>query len=118
MNEQIKVVVCLPDKRWFIDAEFPNNLNDFQTVVKGPIEVTVHPAFNSLGKRAQNIRMIVNEEGLLRQLPINENLLPFFYVGAVIFVGVEGENFRSLTRREIHYVECVLDGLGVDENDD
>lgn len=59
-------------------------LEDLQRAVGGYIE---HAPVAGLSE--ENIAMLVNEEGLLAGLPVNENLLPFFYVGDVVFVKLE-----------------------------
>lgn len=53
--------------------------------------------------REQGIQMLANEEGLLRGLNLNENLDPFFFVGQLVMVGVEGDNFVSLTEKQQVY---------------
>lgn len=68
------------------------NLYDLQHFVDGFIE-TCAPA----QLREQGIEMLCNEEGLLRQLPYNENLFPFFFVGRLVILAVDGDRFVGLS---------------------
>lgn len=72
------------------EVELANTLEAFQKAVGGYIE-TVHCA----GK----LVYIVNEEGVILDLPENKHLPAFR--GDVLLVGVDGDEFRSLTEREI-----------------
>ena len=71
--------------------EIDNTLAAFQKAVGGYIEtVTV----------TEGLVFIVNEEGLLLELPFNRHLGGI--VGDALLVGVEGDEFRSLTDRELN----------------
>ena len=83
-----------------------NTLDDLQHEVCGYIQ-TCAPA----QLRTKNIEMLVNEEGLLIGLDMNENLLPFFFVGPAVFVGVDGEDFCSLTKFQMNFVKEWLEKL-------
>ena len=61
--------------------------------------------------KIKSIEMLVNEEGLLAQLETNVNLFPFFFVGPVVFVGVKGEDFVSLTLPQIKFLHAWLSTL-------
>lgn len=74
------------------------NLYDFQHMVDGYIQACAPAQLRDRG-----IEMLVNEEGLLRQLPENRNLYPFFFVGNVVLVGVSGEDFVGLTQEQQEY---------------
>lgn len=70
--------------------EIDNTLAALQKAVGGYIEtVTV----------TDELVFIVNEEGLIHQLPLNRHLGSIF--GNALLVGVDGDEFRSLTEREI-----------------
>lgn len=60
-----------------------------------------------------NIQMLVDEEGLLKGLPPNLNMVPFFYVGNCVFVGVKGADFVPLTYDEALWVCEWIQNLGV-----
>jgi len=81
-------------------------LHDLQAMVGGYIE-TCAPA----ELRAKGIELLCNEEGLLRQLPVNINMFPFFFVGTLVAVGVSGENFVSLTPEQESYLKKWLENL-------
>jgi len=68
-------------------ASLDNELHALQSVVGGYIEV------HTLNK---HIAVICNEEGRLQRLPYCCSVDGLHFVGPVIFVGVEGEEFASL----------------------
>ena len=64
-----------------------NRLEVFQAAVGGYIEtVTV----------AEDLTLVVNEEGRIRGLPFNTTVLGMPLVGTVIAVGVKGDEFASV----------------------
>lgn len=81
-------------------------LYELQEWVGGYIEVAP-----MVELEAKQIAMLVNEEGLLAGLDLNENLLPFFYVGSCVFVGVDGEDFVGLSDDQLEFVVEFLDKL-------
>lgn len=81
-------------------VDIPNTLEALQEAVGGYIEVKSIPSLVQF-----NILLIVNEEGLLKQLPPNENLYPFFYVGNVLVVGEDGDEFTDLTDKQVQIFE-------------
>ena len=83
-------------------VDIDDTLEALQKLVGGYIE-TCSP-FTWKRKR---IEMIVNEEGMLRDLPLNENF-PWRVYGNAVFVGVNGENFCSITVKQM---ESILDSL-------
>lgn len=86
--------------------DIPNTLEALQKEVDGYIQTTTVAEL-----REHNIQMIVNEEGLLKQLLPNTNLFPFFFVGNVLFVTVNGEEFDSLSDEQLHFILKWLKGL-------
>ena len=50
--------------------------------------------------RAQGIELLCNEEGLLQQLPYNENFFPFFFVGRLVILAVDGDRFTGLSDKQ------------------
>lgn len=64
-----------------------NSLENFQTAVGGYIETYTI---------AKNLAIICNEEGKLLGLPYNCNICGEDFVGDIVFVGVDGEQFTDL----------------------
>ena len=75
-------------------------LEELQHLVDGFIEPCAPAEL-----RLHNIELLANDEGLIRGLPCNINLFPFFFVGNVVAVGVGDEDFISLTPEQIAYLE-------------
>jgi len=73
-------------------VQIENTLEAFQEVVEGYIEVTALPDFEDI-----SVKLICNEEGLIHGLHVNENMLPYFFVGNLLIVAVDDEEFVSLT---------------------
>lgn len=96
-------------------GEMMDDLVCYQNIVGGNIEVVSHGLIDGLRGSydgMNNVVMIVNEEGLLKGLPVNENFVPFFYVGNAIFVGVKDEEFYSLSDQQIANIIVYLN-LGI-----
>lgn len=81
-------------------------LHELQAIVGGYIEPCA-----PVQLKEQGIELLANEEGLLRQLPYNINMFPFFFVGTLVAVGVDGEYFVSLTPKQENYLREWLDNL-------
>lgn len=81
-------------------------LETLQEAVDGYIEVA--PLYDL---KDFDIITLVNEEGLLSGLDPNENLFPFFYVGNVVFVSVDGEDFTPLNDLQVKTVREYLKHL-------
>lgn len=73
-------------------------LESYQKLVGGYIEVVSIPELPS------SIKLIANEEGLLTGLPTNANLIPYFFVGDLIAVSVEGEDFDGLSNNDLGFL--------------
>lgn len=84
-----------------------NELEPLQRLVGGYLE---HTTLAEL--EARNIHLLVNEEGLLMGLDPNENLYPFFFVGNVVFVSTDGDEFASLSDEQHRFVMKWLEELG------
>ena len=74
------------------DIDDGDILHGLQSLVGGYIEPCAPAEI-----KAKGIELLANEEGLLKRLPPNTNLYPFFFVGTLVAVGVDGEEFVSLT---------------------
>lgn len=79
----MKVFFKEPGKR-LRQINVPNELHTLQELVGGYIEtVTVF----------EDMTILCNEEGRLHGLPYNCEVLGIDFVGPIVFVGVDGENF-------------------------
>lgn len=74
-------------------------LEDLQEYVGGYIEPCA-----PIELKEKGIELLANEEGLLSGLEPNENLFPFFLVGNVVAVGVDGEDFVGLSVEQRRYL--------------
>lgn len=75
--------------------EISNTLEALQDLVGGYIETVNLPG---------SIVMIVNEEGKILRLPINFRLNCDLIHGTAVFVGVDGEDFCSLSQAQENVV--------------
>ena len=89
--------LLIPAKGACRRIEIDNTLEALQKVVGGYIETC------SLSTDAV---AIINEEGRLLGLPVNEHLR--FFVGDALIVGVDGDEFASLTDKQIHGSKGVI----------
>ena len=86
MSAKIKCYCKRPDSKLY-STWISNNLEALQRFVGGYIEVV--PV-------TENIVMICNEEGKLRNMEPNFRWLTDVIVGPVIFCGVKGEEFADM----------------------
>ena len=86
----MRVIYKAPGKAPEI-IEIENTLEALQEKVGGYIEVVT---------MAKNARIICNEEGRLRGLPYNITFLGERFVGPVLVVGTDGEEFCDLEDAE------------------
>lgn len=94
MEKVISIVIKEPGKQWE-RRELDNTLEAFQHVVDGYIEpYTI----------ADDIAIICNEEGRLRQLDYNLYYLGSDWYGTIMMVGVDGEDFCSLDPKMDKYL--------------
>lgn len=82
-----------------IVANIPNTLEALQKAVGGFIETV---------DRSDTLALLCNEEGLLMGLPYNHTLFEMPFVGPIVAVGVDGEEFVSLTPDQIQFLRCWL----------
>lgn len=78
--------------------EIENDLHELQALVEGYIEPCA-----PLELRERGIELLANEEGLLAGLENNHNLFPYFFVGTLVMVGVQGDELVSLTDEQISF---------------
>lgn len=82
MHVIYKAPGCAPEPR-----DIPNTLEELQAAVGGCIEtVTI----------AADAAVICNEEGRLLGMPNNVRFIGVEYVGPILIVGVDGEEFTDL----------------------
>lgn len=98
MSDKIRIFIKRPDVA--VEAiEVPNTLEALQELVGGYIEaINLFP----------NIVVIVNEEGVLKDMPFNMYLAGHWLRGPVLFVGVKGEDFTHAPFRSAKQVESFI----------
>ena len=99
-------VMIIPAQKLPMVKDIEGHLYDLQYYVDGFIEPCA-----PVQLRQQGIEILCNEEGLLRQLPVNINLFPFFFVGTLVAVGVDDDEFTSLTAEQVDYLKKWLSDL-------
>ena len=82
MHVIYKAPGCAPEPR-----DIPNTLEELQAAVGGYIETVTF---------ATDAAVICNEEGRLLGLPHNVRFLGVDFVGPILIVGVDGEEFADL----------------------
>ena len=95
----MKVVVKRPGKPAAVKV-IDGSLESMQDIVGGYIE-TFHIA--------QNVLCVVNEEGLVRDLPFNFTAPPFFVYGTAFFCGQQGEDMVGLDEG---WIDTILNHFG------
>ena len=82
----MRVLIKNPSDKWFREVVVPNDLHTLQELVGGYIEtVTV----------AEDVCVICNEEGRLHGLDFNCVYDGVGFVGTILLVGVDGEEFTD-----------------------
>lgn len=85
-SDKIKVIVK-PPRRIAHFEWIDNTLEALQKIVGGYIEVVT---------LAPDLALICNEEGRIYGLPLNCNICGVTFVGTIIAVGVNGEEFEDV----------------------
>lgn len=76
-----------------------NDLKSLQEAVGGRIEtVTV----------AEDLAVICNEEGLIKNLPYNCKILGADFYGTILFAGVDGDEFTDLKATVMNVVRRII----------
>lgn len=78
--------------------DIPNTLEALQEKVGGCIETVTF---------ATGAAIICNEEGRLMGLPYNCNLLGVSFVGPILIVGIDGEEFAGLPEDMLHMFQTI-----------
>lgn len=96
----MKIIKLLPGKEPE-RMEVENTLEALQKEVEGKIEaVTV----------STDLAILCNEEGIWLMMKPNRVIMGHHFVGPVLFVGVDGEKFCSLSEEGMEWVEKRLLG--------
>lgn len=99
----MKAIIKKPGEKPRV-IEIENELSALQEAVEGYIQAV---------PLAADACIICNEEGKLIGLPYNTRILNEIFVGNILFVGVAGEEFCSLTNEQISLIaERVLNREG------
>ena len=94
----MKAIIKEPGKKPRI-TEIENNLAALQEAVGGYIETVT---------LAEDCCIICNEEGRLQGLPYNLTFCGISFVGTILFVGVAGDEFCSLSERKTNFLmQCL-----------
>lgn len=94
-------VICKSPGRPPVVAQVDNTLEALQQAVGGPIETVT---------LARDAVIICNEEGWLRDLPFNCRFCRINFVGTILVVGVDGEEFSSLSNEDARTIARWLGG--------
>lgn len=98
-NKPILAVIKRPGEEPFVDHLFPNMLESFQKEVGGYIEaVTI----------AEDLVLIVNEEGRLLGLPENTTVCGLPLCGTIVAVGRKRDEFASIKAANVPAVMRLL----------
>lgn len=98
-ENQILVVIKEPGQAPRVEPLFDNTLDAFKQAVGGWIEcVTI----------ADDLVIICNEEGRLRGLPFNVDVLGVGFVGTVVVAGAKDDEFASLKSVHVPLVMRLL----------
>lgn len=100
-ENQILVVIKKPGEEPYVEPLFDNTLGAFQEAVGGYIETLTF---------ATDACFVLNEEGLLQNLPYNFAAFGNIFVGTVICVGVKGDEFVSLKASAVPLIMQLMRG--------
>lgn len=83
MKEKITVLIKEPGENWE-RREIDNTLKAFQGIIGGRIETV---------QVREDLLLVVDEEGVIKQLDPNLYMRGYWLRGTIIAVGVDGEDF-------------------------
>ena len=75
-------------------------LHELQALVYGYIEPVHLPEFEQFG-----ILLLANEMGLLTGMDPNWNLFPYFFVGPMVALSTEGDEFAGLNAMQEEFIK-------------
>jgi hypothetical protein len=100
-NKSILVVIKEPGKEPRVEPVFENTLKNFQKTVGGYIETVT---------LASDLIIVCDEEGRLKGKPHNCKVANVDFVGTVIAVGSNGDDFTSIKASNVPFVLKLLGG--------
>lgn len=86
MAQKIKVIIKRPDEKYGHVTAISNTLKNLQNTVGGYIETLTMPGYT----------LIVNEEGILLDLPFNCKVAGFNLFGTIIVAGNQGDELADV----------------------
>lgn len=86
MAQKIKVIIKRPDEEYGHVTSISYTLENLQKTVGGYIETLTMPGYT----------LIVNEEGIINDLPFNCRVAGFMLFGTIIVAGVKGDEFADV----------------------
>ena len=90
MKKTIRAIIKRPEDEIGVITEIDNKLHEFQKIVGGYIETV------TLMDEDPQVVIICNEEGRLLDLPYNCTINGIDFVGPIIAVGIEDDDFGDL----------------------
>lgn len=87
MAYKIKAIVKRPDEKYGHMTNISNSLQNLQRTVEGYIETLTI---------TDELVIICNEEGLIKELPFNVRMSGVDLVGTIIVCGVDGDEFGDI----------------------
>lgn len=96
----MRVLIIPPKGDNIHEHDTDGTLERLQNLVGGYIECGAPVELREAG-----MQLLVNEEGVLRNLPYNENLYPFFFVGTAVIIGFNGDSFTGLTPEQLEHAK-------------
>jgi hypothetical protein len=81
--------------------DIPNTLEALQEKVGGPIETVSF---------ATDACVVCNEEGRILELPYNAHFCGVSFVGPILFVGINGEEFTGLSENAARLIMLSIGG--------
>lgn len=100
-SKNILVVIKDPGQPPRVEPVFENTLENFQKTVGGYIETVT---------LATDLIIVCDEEGCLKGKPYSCQVADVDFVGTVIAVGSDGEDFASLKASNVPFVLKLLGG--------
>ena len=97
---KILAVIKKPGEEPYVD-HIENELHTLQELVGGYIETVT---------LATDLVLIVNEEGVIKNLPYNAHVAGYPFYGTIVAVGTKGEEFASLRSFSVPAVLTLLGG--------
>lgn len=102
----IKCIAKRPDSKFYV-TNVSDTLKNLQNFVGGYIEAVTF----AIDTPENRFAIICNEEGKLRGLPYNCTIFGEDFVGDILIVGIDGEDFAGLTDEQVKTLKPMLDKL-------